>query len=431
MTLNEKIGALIDASNEVTNQNNSDLTNAVKSLIQGYGSSTVRKISYLPMELGEINSYGTYTVSNYGIRTPYKTTVCVRKGSKIKLNLPQTINITEFRIYLDGVKVLDSSSEKEYTFTQDGNMKMSISTNNMSFASTDYTNYVQYEYDEIKELPENYNSSFPPPDGKTRIWIDVDENCMSPRLGIILNGTATVDWGDGSALETISGTASQTEYLVSGTSVNTYTSNHTYGSVGKYCITLNVNGTWGLPTGNNACRLLSYDDNYSDLKHIANYATMIRKIQLGDGISAINSYAFYRARNLEEVQYNLSHIKKMGIQVFNTCTPLKSFIIPAENTSISQYTFWGTTTLKNIVIPSKITVIGDHNFSSCPILSNIYFFPTTPPTVSNTSIWDSAATTTIPTSCVIHVPKDHLNDYKNAADYPDPTKYTYKDDILV
>ena len=33
-------------------------------------------------------------------------------------------------------------------------------------------------------------------DGKTRIYISLDEGRLSPYLGFAINGTATVDWGD-------------------------------------------------------------------------------------------------------------------------------------------------------------------------------------------------------------------------------------------
>ena len=70
-------------------------------------------------------------------------------------------------------------------------------------------------------------------DGTTRLYIHLEEGYTSPMLGMVVNGTVTIDWGDGSEPDTLTG---------SSTSTIIYTSNHEYGNAGDYVITLTIDG---------------------------------------------------------------------------------------------------------------------------------------------------------------------------------------------
>ena len=45
-----------------------------------------------------------------------------------------------------------------------------------------------------------------PTDGKTRVYIHLEYGRTSPMLGVCPNGTVTVDWGDGTEPDTLTGT---------------------------------------------------------------------------------------------------------------------------------------------------------------------------------------------------------------------------------
>lgn len=60
-------------------------------------------------------------------------------------------------------------------------------------------------------------------DGKTRIYIHLEEGRTSPMLGVCPNGTVTVDWGDGTTPDTLTGTS---------TSTAKWTPNHNYAAPG-------------------------------------------------------------------------------------------------------------------------------------------------------------------------------------------------------
>ena len=73
-------------------------------------------------------------------------------------------------------------------------------------------------------------------DGATRIYIRLPEDRKSPVIGVCPKGTVTVDWGDGTAPDILTGT--------SVTSVK-WTPTHNYAKSGEYVIRLFVDGTVG------------------------------------------------------------------------------------------------------------------------------------------------------------------------------------------
>ena len=71
-------------------------------------------------------------------------------------------------------------------------------------------------------------------DGTTRIYIKLEDGRTSPMLGVCPNGTVDVDWGDGTAHDTLTGTD---------TTVVQWTPTHNYASAGEYVIKLTVTGS--------------------------------------------------------------------------------------------------------------------------------------------------------------------------------------------
>ena len=83
-------------------------------------------------------------------------------------------------------------------------------------------------------------------------------------------------------------------------------------------------------------------------------------------------------------------------------------------TSLGAYCFVGCSGLTSITIPSSVTSLGDYCFEGCSGLETFYFKGKVP---------KSASGAFIPTTCVIKVPTEYLQDYKDALgpDY----KYIY------
>ena len=269
-------------------------------------------------------------------------------------------------------------------------------------------------------------------DGKTRIYIHLEEGRTSPVLGVCPNGTVDIDWGDGTVHDTLTG---------SNTSTAVYTSAHSYAAPGDYVIQLTVTGSMGFRT--DGPLMYASVSDYRDYV----YMNAIQKVELGSGVTGIGNYAFSYCSSLSSITIP-DGVTSIGEAAFPSCFSLSSITIPDSVTSIDNGAFSGCSSLSSITIPDSVTGIGEYAFNSCSSLSSItipdsvtgigeaafsacygiarlYFLPTTPPSVSS-----SDAFTDIPTDCVIHVPVGSLSAYTSATNYPSSSTYTYVEDIV-
>lgn len=294
-------------------------------------------------------------------------------------------------------------------------------------------------------------------DGDTHIWIHLGEGRTSPILGVCPNGTVTVDWGDGTAATTLTGTSTTTVK---------WTDRHSYAEPGDYIITLTVSGSmgfYGTGTSGEYAGILRHASG-ADGRNFA-YRNAVRRVEIGSGVTAVANYAFYACYVIEGVKipsgvtsignyafaycYNLADIEipdsvtSMGTDVFNNCNRIAAIDIPdsvktigdstfassrglveielsSGLTSIGNGMFTNCYTLTRIDIHAGVTSIGTNAFNGCSSLAKIRFNSATPPKVSN-----SNAFTSLPTDCVISVPVGKLAAYKSASNYPSASTYTY------
>ena len=167
-------------------------------------------------------------------------------------------------------------------------------------------------------------------DGKTRIYIHLEEGRTSPVLGVCPNGTVDIDWGDGTTHDTLTG---------SDTSTAVYTSAHNYAAPGDYVIQLTVTGSMGFRSQGP----LVYASESDNRDYV--YKNAVQKVELGSGVTSIGSAAF------------------------QDCYSLSSITIPNGVTSISDYAFQNCYSLSNITIPDSVTSIGVLAFINCRSLS--------------------------------------------------------------
>lgn len=198
--------------------------------------------------------------------------------------------------------------------------------------------------------------------GATEIDIELDNpDCLSPYLTIAVNGTVSVDWGDGTATSTITGTSDTTL---------TYTL-HEYATIGNYTIKISVvSGYFSFYNASNAkASILSVYSVDSNRNYSKIYTGTVKRIFIGDS-TRIGSYAFAYCHSLQSVTIP-SSVTSISGTVFQCCYSLQSVTIPSSVTSISSGMFQNCQSLQNITIPSGVTSIGSQAFYSCQSLQSI------------------------------------------------------------
>lgn len=109
-----------------------------------------------------------------------------------------------------------------------------------------------------------------------------------------------------------------------------------------------------------------------------------------------------------------SSVTSLGDVCFYDCSSLTSITIPSSVTSVGSSCFESCSGLTSITIPSSVTFLGKYCFDGCRSLEAVYFKGKVPGMYYGVEM---------PTKCIIKVPSEYLQDYKDAfgKDY----KYIY------
>jgi hypothetical protein len=194
-----------------------------------------------------------------------------------------------------------------------------------------------------------------PDDGATYLFITLPEGRTSPKVGIRVNGTVTVDWGDGT-----------TPDVLTGTNINTtvWTPNHEYAKPGDYVIRMGLDGEM-LITGMSSSKQGAYILRHSSSMSVLNkaYQNTLRKAVIGKG-ATIGNYAFQYCKSLESLTI-LANATDIGSYAFQYCCPLKTVVIPNGATTVGSYAFYECNSIEAVVIPGSITNIYSSAFYSC------------------------------------------------------------------
>ena len=222
-----------------------------------------------------------------------------------------------------------------------------------------------YTIEKMKNLTtgRNIGALYSTDDGATRIYIHLEEGRTSPMLGICPNGTVTVNWGDGTDSDVLTGTSLTTAV---------WTPTHNYASPGDYVIRLIVDGEaqlYGSIINNQRFpNILTKKIPISNVENIV-YRRAIRKVEIGSRVS-IGDYAFSDCTSLSSITIP-NGVTSIGQSAFYNCFSLSSITIPDGVTSIGKYTFYDCYSLSNIAIPDSLISIGLHAFDYCYFLSSI------------------------------------------------------------
>ena len=296
-------------------------------------------------------------------------------------------------------------------------------------------------------------------DGKTRLYINIaTKGRMSPSIywtqtaanGVIIN------WGDGSAEETVAGTGDKSL-------------SHTYALPGEYVIILEVSdGNAELGNSNNIS-VLGDNSNANKI-----YLNMLKKAEIGDNIemlassfreSGIRQITITQGMELPSNTFNLTKLEyitihegstTIGTGTFNSNDKIKavslpngiisvgsscfallspeesptlpdtmtgianscfngltssSLTIPDGITSIGTSSFINCVNLAILTIPASVTTISATAFSSCYGMAEYHFKGTTPPTITANTF------NNIPADCKIYVPASAVATYQGATNW--------------
>lgn len=277
-----------------------------------------------------------------------------------------------------------------------------------------------------------------PDDGKTRLYITLEEGRTSPMLGVCPNGTVEVDWGDGTTPDVLTGTSNSSSAVK-------WTPTHHYDAPGNYVITLTVTeGNAGFG-GNNTTNANSFMLRYSSEADARNqvYQAAVRRIEFGAGFVSCGARAFKYCTNLESLSFENADFISISTETFGYCSALREVSLHADFTGFGVSGFTNCTALRNVKIPNKIKTIGSSTFMYCKALCNLTF-PNSLNTIADTAFtyctgmkfYDFTACTAVPTlqnvsafrdipaDCEIRVPASLYDEWIAATNW-----VTYADNI--
>ena len=169
----------------------------------------------------------------------------------------------------------------------------------------------------------------------------------------VANGVS-IDWGDGSAAETLAGTGN----------VNT---SHTYADPGDYVISLMPEDGCTLSFGARSSSYCVMGENGINARV---YCNMLQDVSIGKNVTSIGDYSFSRCNSLASITIPDS-VTSIGSFILEYCYSLASITIPDSVTSIGSSAFNSCYSLASITIPDGITSIGNNAFISCNSLASI------------------------------------------------------------
>lgn len=194
--------------------------------------------------------------------------------------------------------------------------------------------------------------------GDTEIDIQLGIGRNKPYLGCCPNGTVEIDWGDGSAHDTLTGTSTSTLKSIQ----------HIYPDTGEmFTIKLHM------------------DSGSLGFKGYSSSSTGSQVIYNGDTGQTNGQRAYQNA--------------------------VKAVRCGSHVTSIGDYTFQNCYSLASVTIPDGVTSIGSSAFNYCRSFTHLIFEPTTPPTAG------SSAFANLPSDLVVYVPVGTLSAYQAASNY--------------
>ena len=198
--------------------------------------------------------------------------------------------------------------------------------------------------------------------GDTEIDIQLGIGRNKPYLGCCPNGTVDIDWGDGSAHSTLTGTSTSTLQSIQ----------HTYPDTSEmFTIKLHMeSGSLGLIGNSSAESQVLYNGTTSTSNGQRAYQNAVKEVRCGSHVTSIGNNVFQNCYSLTSVTIPES-VTSIGSSAFQSCYSLTSLTIPEGVTSIDTYAFYGCSSLASVTIPEGVTSIGSYAFNNCYSLASV------------------------------------------------------------
>ena len=144
------------------------------------------------------------------------------------------------------------------------------------------------------------------------------------------------------------------------------------------------------------------------------FCSGLTSITIPSSVTSLGDHCFYYCSGLTSIIIP-SSVTSLGVDCFLGCSGLTSITIPSSVTSLDGFCFQGCSGLTSITIPSSVTSLGWYCFQDCQNLETVYF--------EGKYCRSNYADLKIPTTCIIKVPTEYLQGYKDSfgSDY----KYIY------
>ena len=143
--------------------------------------------------------------------------------------------------------------------------------------------------------------------------------------------------------------------------------------------------------------------------HCFSSCNKLTSVTIPFSVTSLGDVCFSGCSSLTSVTIP-SSVTSLGYRCFKECSGLTFITIPSSVTSLGDECFSECSGLTSITIPSSVTSLGEDCFDCCSGLETVYFKGNVP-----TFYYDSKPG--IPTTTIIKVPKEYLQDYKDAFGY--------------
>ena len=199
----------------------------------------------------------------------------------------------------------------------------------------------------------NIGQHYTTPDDKTAIDVHLPEGCLNPQLGLFVNGSVRVEWGDG------------TEDTLTNTGMKYTYASHQYAEPGQYYILLTVTGSAEIKSTNGANVFFCKGGKGTGKpgNESKAYSNCIVDVHLGANID-IGKFAFFRCYSMKHISIP-STVRSINESSFRWDSTLESIVIPHGVTELGANTFEGCYGMRFLSVPNTIESIGDRCFAEC------------------------------------------------------------------